>query len=109
MGVRIDQFDVPVCNSFQAKMLKDQICYEVDPNQFKTHSIENDLELGLAFFMDYNEDRQTQDTNAGWQKTDEEGNDAKDRGFVKKIINFKHDENALIYFNSIGSYILLYF
>ena len=26
MGVMIDQFDVPVCNSFQAKILNDQLC-----------------------------------------------------------------------------------
>ena len=30
VGVKIDQFDVPVCNSFQAKILNDQLCYEVD-------------------------------------------------------------------------------
>ena len=29
MGVKIDKFDVPVCNSFQAKILNDQLCYEV--------------------------------------------------------------------------------
>ena len=34
MGVKIDQFDVPVCNSFQAKVLNDQLCYEVDLSRF---------------------------------------------------------------------------
>ena len=33
MGVKIDQFAVPVCNSFQAKVLNDQLCYEVDLNE----------------------------------------------------------------------------
>ena len=33
MGVKIDQFDVPVCNSFEATVLNDQLCYEVDPNK----------------------------------------------------------------------------
>ena len=95
MGVRIDQFNVPVCNSFQAKMLKDQICYEVDPNQFKTHSIENDLELGLAFFMDYNEDRQVSFyessivVNCG--------------SLGSKLDGFNDDENAFIYLNTIGN------
>ena len=35
MGVKIDQFDVPVCNSFRPKILKDQLCYSVDPNIYK--------------------------------------------------------------------------
>ena len=26
MGVEIDQFEVPICNSFQAKILNDQLC-----------------------------------------------------------------------------------
>ena len=35
MGVKIDEFDVPVCNSFRPKVLMDQLCYEVDPNKYK--------------------------------------------------------------------------
>ena len=30
MGVNIDQFDGPVCNSFQPRILNDQHCYEVN-------------------------------------------------------------------------------
>ena len=33
MGVKIDQFDVPVCNSFRPKIVQDQLCYTVDPNE----------------------------------------------------------------------------
>ena len=33
MGVKIDQFDVPVCNSFRPKIVQDQLCYTVDPNK----------------------------------------------------------------------------
>ena len=29
VGIKIDQFDVPVCNSFQSKILNDQLCYEI--------------------------------------------------------------------------------
>ena len=58
MGVKIDQFDVPVCNSFQEKILNDQLCYEVDLQNLKHENIyEKDIKLGLAFLMDYNEDR----------------------------------------------------
>ena len=31
-GVNIDQFDIPVCTSFKATILNDQLCYEVDLN-----------------------------------------------------------------------------
>ena len=50
-----------MCNSFKAKLLNDQLCYEVDlEQQFKTKTsyLKRNLELGLVFFMDYNEDRQ---------------------------------------------------
>jgi len=59
MGVKIDQFDVPVCNSFQAKLMNDQLCYEVDLNTFSNKkNFEKELEIGLNFLIDYNEDRQ---------------------------------------------------
>ena len=60
MGVKIDQIDVPVCNSFKAKVLNDQLCYEVDPNLFidRTNTLKY-LKLGLVLVLDYNEDRQT--------------------------------------------------
>ena len=35
MGVKIDQFKVPFCNSFKAKTLNDELCYEVDLNNYK--------------------------------------------------------------------------
>ena len=59
MGVKIDQFDIPVCNSFQAMILNDQLCYEVDLNNFSdNNNIQNELKVGFNFIMDYNEDRQ---------------------------------------------------
>ena len=35
MGVKIEQFDVPVCNSFKAKIIRDQLCFQFDPNRYK--------------------------------------------------------------------------
>ena len=85
MGVKIDQFHVPVCDSFQAKILNDQLCYEVDLEKFKSKdNLERDLESGLSFVMDYNEDRQVDFNN----DIVEESNDKK---------------NAIIYLNTIGS------
>ena len=54
VGAKIDQFDVPVCNCFQARILNDQLCYEVDLNRFsKESNKKNELYLGFNFLMDY--------------------------------------------------------
>ena len=63
MGVKIDQFDVPVCNSFRPKMIRDQLCYTVDPNMYYKHKIDLKGELSLSLFIHYNEDRQMEDTD----------------------------------------------
>ena len=56
MGTQIDQIDVPVCNSFRPKIIRDQLCYEVDPNEYKD-KINLKGELSLSLFIDCNEDR----------------------------------------------------
>ena len=68
MGVKIDQFDVPVCNSFRPKIVKDQLCYTVDPNEYK-HKIDLKSELSLALFIHYNEDRQLEDIDSTEEHT----------------------------------------
>ena len=60
MGVKIDQFAVPVSNSFRPKILKDQLCYTVDPNEYK-HKIDLKGELSLSLFIHYNSDRVMED------------------------------------------------
>ena len=57
MGDDIDQFDVPVCNSFKAKILNDQLCYEVDLNDYKDFFTNENLKKGLKFLVDENRDR----------------------------------------------------
>ena len=61
MGVKIDQFDVPVCKSFRPKIIRDQLCYTVDPNEYK-HKINLKGELSLSLYIHYNEDRQMEVT-----------------------------------------------
>ena len=98
MGVKINQFDVPVCNSFQAKILNDQLCYEVDLEKFRNNTnIEHELKLGFVFVMDYNEDRQFTFLKAFKKDVDT-------RLSVKL---FKEDDNehASIYLNTIGKYV----
>ena len=98
MGVKINQFDVPVCNSFQARILNDQLCYEVDLEKFRNNTnIEHELKLGFVFVMDYNEDRQFTFLKAFEKYVDT-------RLSVKL---FKEDDNehASIYLNTIGKYV----
>ena len=67
MGVKIDQLDVPVCNSFRPKIIRDQLCYTVDLNEFK-HKIDLNGELSLTLFIHYNEDRQMEDSVASYNQ-----------------------------------------
>ena len=63
MGVKIDQFGIAVCNSFRPKIVRDQLCYTVDPNEYK-HKIDLKGELSLSLFIHYNEDRQMEHYDA---------------------------------------------
>ena len=55
------KFNLPVCDSFEAKYLNDQLCYEVDVNKFKNKKFrQHDLRLGFSFLVDTNPARQTQ-------------------------------------------------
>ena len=50
MGVKIDQIDVPVCNSFRQKISRDQLCYTVDLNKIKQQF---DFKDRITFFFFY--------------------------------------------------------
>ena len=57
MGIKVDEIDVPVCNSFRPKIIQDQLCYTVDPNNYKDKiNLKGDLSLSL--FINYNEDKE---------------------------------------------------
>ena len=94
MGVMIDQFNFPVCNSFQAKIMNDQLCYEVDLNKFSDkNNIQRELELGFNFLMDYNEDRQvTLDKNISRMEV----------GLANNMAASDQSQHAFIYLNTIG-------
>ena len=96
MGINIDEFDVPVCNSFQARIVNGQICYEVDLNRFSnTCNNAKELELGFYFLMDYNEDRQvTRQSNLAQE----------DRisGLGANLLESHKNQHAFIYLDTIG-------
>ena len=60
MGVKIGNFDVPVCNNFSNVILFDQLCYEFDVNRLSRSFTVKTLKEGLTFLVDLNEDRQFQ-------------------------------------------------
>ena len=98
MGLQIDQFAVPVCNSFKDKILNDQLCYEIDLDRFSNKdNIERELKLGFGFLMDYNEGRQV--TFHADQK--EEG---VQKGLVSRSVSVDDDSDVHIYLNTIGRY-----
>ena len=47
MGSKIDNFSIPICNSFKSTILNDQVCYELDAERFvDKENIHKDLRLG---------------------------------------------------------------
>ena len=95
VGVKIEQFDVPVCNSFKARILNDQLCYEVDLNEYSDkYKIERELKVGFHFIMDYNEDRQITFTH----------DSETEKGLTLSSSLMESDENqqAIIYLDTIG-------
>ena len=95
MGVKIDGFGIPVCNSFEARILNDQLCYEVDLNSFSNKdNIQNELKSGFLFILDYNEDRQV--------TLDKSNMHVEDKGLISRMMKSDGYQDASIYLNTIG-------
>ena len=93
LGLKIKEFDIPVCQSFRATILNDQLCYEVDLNMFANkENIEDELGVGFNFLMDYNEDRQV--TVEGTMKENK-------FGLASSIIQSDESHHAFIYLNTL--------
>ena len=86
LGIKVDNFSVPVCNSFKARVLNDQLCYEVDVNEIISESFSaKDLKLGLVLLIDENMDRQYDLTKM---------NTSEDSGIWKWNYIFTNNENS---------------
>ena len=97
MGIRNEHFNVTTCNSFQAKIINDQLCYEVDLNRFSNNdNIEQELKVGFIFFMDYNEDRQT---------FDPDNRIVGDKSFASRLVRSDDKKHASIIINTIGNFV----
>ena len=97
VGVRTKMFDQPVCNSFEAKILNDQVCYEIDLQKYRNKENTNkELKLGLTFILDYNEDRQVTFNDIPNMVNDE------DDALISSKVDSEMTGNAVIYINTIG-------
>ena len=95
MAIKTDHFDVPVCNSFQAKVLNDQLCYEVDLNELSNkNNLKRELKSGFNFIMDYNEDRQLT-FNHNFSR-------GEDMSLTGNVVESDKDQHAVIYLNTVG-------
>lgn len=102
MGVKMNKFDIPVCNSFTEKVLNDQLCYEVDPNNFiQRQNIVEGFKTGITLVLDYNEDREV---SYGTQNGD--GIQDEEEDIMDILVQTVSKQEALIYLNTIGKSIL---
>ena len=59
MGTKVDGFQDPVCSSFKPKIRNDQLCYEINLEEFKDPTnLHQQLKQGLVLIIDCNEERQ---------------------------------------------------
>ena len=57
-------FNDPICDSFEAKIRNDQLCYEIDLEKYKDENkIHEQLMSGLVLLLDYNLERQSEAYN----------------------------------------------
>ena len=59
LGTFLKHLDQPVCNIFQKKIIKDQLCYEANLNfSLNKNGFSEENNIGLSFMVDTNKDRQ---------------------------------------------------
>ena len=91
----MEEFSVPVCNSFEATILNDQLCYEVDLNKLSNkNNLDRELKSGFSFIMDYNEDRQV--------VFNKNFSNKKDDTLTSNVVESDQDQQAVIYLNTVG-------
>ena len=93
IGSKIKGLDIPVCDIFNTKIHNDQLCYETDLQEMKDSNIEifkKQLEMGLTFILDYNEERQIDFEHSSVKKTS------------AKKLRSDNDNSVSLFLNTIG-------
>ena len=74
--------------------MNDQLCYEVDLNAFsRKNNIKKELEIGINFVMDYNEDRQV---------TLGQSISKMELGLGNNVAASNQNQHAIVYLDTIG-------
>ena len=96
MGKRIDQFDFPVCDSFEEIIFEGQLCYQVSIEKIKTRKRLNqeDLKIGLTLLLDYNFDKTLRGSKTEKFKTT--------KNTTRGIVYFTETEEALVHIGTIS-------
>ena len=100
IGTRVEGFKDPVCNSFEATVHHDQLCYKIDLERFRNNKdIKDHLEDGLVMILDYNENRQfVKEHNNGYNDVEKQR-----RIFIaekKKAVSIHLDTISKVYISS---------
>ena len=101
MGVKIDHFKLPVCNKFKPRVLKGQLCFQVDVNEFQDQiDMEKGMKKGLIIVMDYN-----------FERVSTESGKAVDMALTYDLQNLQEmmdkSQDAMIYIETLGRVLLL--
>ena len=57
-GKYVLEFDIPICQIFKMTILKDQLCYKADINDYLSNMSIEDFKTGFMILVDKNLDRQ---------------------------------------------------
>ena len=94
LGIKIKEFNVPVCNSFVPQIFHDQICYQIDLEHYRDNlNIQTQLRKGFVFIMDYNEDRQV------FEYSNETSHLS---GLFDRIDETNVDSDSVLFLNTLG-------
>ena len=97
MGLLINQFSFPICKSFRAKVFKDQLCYELNPNEYINHgNLQESLRVGLTLVIDNNEDREVTEV------FDEKIKEVFDNNILDILFQKKDSRTSTIHILTIG-------
>ena len=93
LGVKIDQFDHPVCDIFTPVVFNDQLCYEANLDKLRDdQKFLTQLKMGLILIIDYNEEKQFETFVGESKKNNKE-----------KKLKFSDDSAASIHMDTIGN------
>ena len=101
MGVFIDHFSFPICRSFRATVLNDQLCYELNPNEYiGQENLQESLRVGITLVIDNNEDREV--TEVSYEKASK----VFDNNILDVLFQKEESRTSTIHIHTIGKMIL---